>query len=100
MDYFIDYLDRNKRTLSISSHDFQTFAQLLKHVSLVRNQPQSRYFQVLNLFLTQNPDLCTRLKIALERMYEEKKERVEEERRDEIMKERRELAIAVCEAAY
>ncbi|TNV84449.1 hypothetical protein FGO68_gene4222 [Halteria grandinella] len=99
-DYFIPYLDRNKRSLSISTYDFDTFQQLLSHVAQVLNQPQSRYFQVLNLYLTQNPDLTTRLKIALERMYEEKKQIAEEEKREEIMKERRQLAIAVCEAAY
>lgn len=55
---------------------------------------------MFNQYLTQNPDLTTRLKIALERMYEEKKELEEEERREEIMHERKQLAMAVCEAAY
>jgi hypothetical protein len=84
-DMFLEYIDRNKRSLSISTNDYDLLKQLIEHVSEVAHLPNSRYFAVLNHFLTANPDLTTRLKISLERMYEDYRSRQEEERREEIM---------------
>ena len=99
-DYILEYMERNKRSLSLTARDVQTFRTLLTHVTRVQDNPQSRYFKVFNELLMSNPELATKVAISLERMEDEMKERRLEEARQAVREERREQAMAVVEAAY
>ena len=100
-EYLLDYMERNRRTLSLAIRDIDLFKQLLTHVDKVKDSnPQSRYYKVFNEHLVSNPDVATKVQIALERMVEELKERRATEAKEAVRKERKEQAMAVVEAAY
>lgn len=90
-EYLLDYMERNRRTLSIAIRDIDLFKQLLTHVDKVKDtNPQSRYYKVFNEHLVSNPDVATKVQIALERMVEELKERHATEAKEAVRKERKE----------
>jgi hypothetical protein len=69
-------------------------------VTRVQENPTSRYFLVFNDHLMSNPDLATKIRIALERMDDELKDMRNQEAKEAIRAERRQQAMAVVEAAY
>lgn len=100
-EYLLDYMERNRRTLSLAMRDIDLFKQLLSHVEKVKDtNPQSRYYKVFNEHLVSNPDVATKVQIALERMVEELKERRATEAKEAVRNERKQQAMAVVEAAY
>lgn len=100
-EYLLDYLERNRRTLSLAMRDIELFKQLLHHIEKVHDvNPQSRYYRVFNEHLVANPDVATKVQIAMERMVEELRERHAQEAKDAVRAERKQQAMAVVEAAY
>lgn len=55
---------------------------------------------MFNEHLVSNPDVATKVQIALERMVEELKERHANEAKEAVRAERKQQAMAVVEAAY